>query len=58
MDLSHIYKVIEKFLFQKIGPLGHPDEINTKEISLGKQMNTDEHGFKRKFVSLSARENI
>jgi hypothetical protein len=34
--------------------LGHPDEINAKEISLGRQMNTDEHGLKRKFVSPSA----
>ena len=25
---------------------GHPDEINAKEISLGRQMNTDTHGKK------------
>jgi hypothetical protein len=37
--------------------LGHPDEINAKEISLGRQMNTDEHGLKRKFVSPSARKD-
>ncbi len=44
-------------MFQKKGQLGHPDEINAKEISLGRQMNTDEHGLKRKFVSPSARKN-
>jgi hypothetical protein len=42
-------------LFQKKGQLGHPDEINAKEISLGRQMNTDQHGLKIKFVSHTAR---
>jgi hypothetical protein len=56
MDLSHICKIIGYFMFQKKGPLGHPDEINSKEISLGRQMNMDEHGLKRKFVSPSARK--
>jgi hypothetical protein len=44
-------------MLQKKGPLGQPDEINAKENSLGRQMNTDEHGLKRKFVSLSARKD-
>jgi hypothetical protein len=44
-------------MFQKKGPLGHPDEINAKEISLGRQINTDEHRLKRKFVSPSARKD-
>jgi hypothetical protein len=34
-------------MFQKKGQLGHPDEINAKKISLGRQMNTDEHGLTR-----------
>jgi hypothetical protein len=29
-------------MFQKKGQLGHPDEINAKKISLGRQMNTDQ----------------
>jgi hypothetical protein len=41
MDLSHICKIIGHFMFQKKRQLGHPDEINAKEISLGRQMNTD-----------------
>ena len=41
MNLSNICKLIGHFLFQKKGQLGHPDEINEKEISLGRQMNTD-----------------
>jgi hypothetical protein len=41
MDLSHICKIIGHFLFQKKGQLEHPDEINAKEISLGRQMTTD-----------------
>ena len=57
MDLSHICKIIGHFTFRKKGQLGHPDEINAKEISLGRQMNTDEHGLKRKFVSPSARKD-
>jgi len=57
MDLSHICKINGHFMFQKKGQLGHPDEINAKEISLGRQMNTDEHGLKRKFVSPSARKD-
>ncbi len=57
MDLSHICKIMGHFMFQKKGQLGHPDEINAKEISLGRQMNTDEHGLKRKFVSPSARKD-
>jgi hypothetical protein len=57
MDLSHICKIIGRFRLQKKRQLGHPDEINAKEISLGRQMNTDEHGLKRKFVSPSARED-
>jgi hypothetical protein len=57
MDLSHICKILGHCMFQKKGPLGHPDEINAKEISLGRQMNTDEHGLKRKFVSPSARKD-
>jgi hypothetical protein len=57
MDLSHICKIIGHILFQKKGQLGHPDEINAKEISLGRQMNTDEHRLKRKFVSPSARKD-
>jgi len=57
MDLPHICKIIGHFTFQKKGQLGHPDEINAKEISLGRQMNTDEHGLKRKFVSPSARKD-
>ena len=57
MDLSPICKIIREFRFQKKGQLGHPDEINAKEISLGRQMNTDEHGLKRKFVSPSARKD-
>jgi hypothetical protein len=44
-------------MFQKKGQFGHPDEINAKEISLGRQMNTDEHGLKRKFISPSARKD-
>jgi len=32
--LYHIYKIIEHFVFQKKGQLGHPDEINAKAISL------------------------
>ncbi len=55
--LSHICKIIGQYKFQKKGQLGHPDEINAKEISLGRQMNTDEHGLKRKLVSPSARKN-
>jgi hypothetical protein len=43
--------------FKRKDNLGHPDEINAKEISLGRQMNTDEHGLKRKFVSPSARKD-
>jgi hypothetical protein len=38
----------------------HPDEIRAKKISLGRlgrQINTDEHGLKRKFVSPSARKD-
>jgi hypothetical protein len=54
MDLSHICKIIGPFMDQQKRQLGHPDEINAKEISLGRQMNTDEHGLKRKFVSPSA----
>jgi hypothetical protein len=42
MDLSHICKIIGHSTFQKKGQFGHPDEINAKEISLGRQMNTDE----------------
>jgi len=57
MDLCHICKTIGRFRFQKKGQLGHPDEINAKEISLGRQMNTAEHGLKRKFVSPSARKD-
>jgi hypothetical protein len=41
MDLSHIFKIIGHFLFQKKGQLGHPDEIRAKKISLGRQMTTD-----------------
>jgi hypothetical protein len=41
MDLCHICKIIGQFMFQKKGQLGHPDEINAKEISLGRLMNTD-----------------
>jgi hypothetical protein len=41
MDLFHICKINGHFMFQKKRPLGHPDEINAKEISLGRQMNTD-----------------
>jgi hypothetical protein len=41
MDLSHICKTIGHFMFQQKEQLGHPDEINAKEISLGRQMNTD-----------------
>jgi hypothetical protein len=44
-------------MFQRKGQLGHPDEINAKKISLGRQMNTNEHGLKRKFVSPSARKD-
>ena len=57
VDLSHICKTIGHFMFQKKGQLGHPDEIRAKKISLGRQMNTDEHGLKRKFVSPSARKD-
>jgi hypothetical protein len=57
MDSSHICKIIGHFIFQKKGQLGHPDEINAKEISLGRQMNMDEPGVKRKFVSPSARKD-
>jgi hypothetical protein len=41
VDLSHICKAIGHVMFQKKGQLGHPDEINAKEISLGRQMTTD-----------------
>ena len=57
MGLSHICKRIGHVMVQKKGQLGHPDEIRSKKISLGRQMNTDEHGIKRKFVSLSARKD-
>jgi hypothetical protein len=57
MDLCHICKITGHFMFQKKGSLGHPDEINAKEVSLGRQMNADEHGLKRKFVSPSARKD-
>jgi hypothetical protein len=38
----------------------HPDEIKATKISLGRlgrQMNTDEHGLKRKLVSPSERKD-
>jgi hypothetical protein len=57
MDLFYIFKIIGHFMFQKKGQLGHPDEISAKKISLGRQMHTDEHGLKRKFVSPSARKD-
>jgi len=57
MDLCYICKTIGHFMFQKKGQLGHPDEINAKEISLGRQMNTAGYGLKRKFVSPSARKD-
>jgi len=33
--------------------LGHPDEIRATTISLGRQMNTDEHGLTILFLSPS-----
>jgi hypothetical protein len=57
INLFHICKTIGHFMFQKKGQLGHPDEINAKEISLGRQMNMDDHRLKRKFVSPLARKD-
>jgi hypothetical protein len=39
-------------MFQKKGQLGHPDEINAKEISLGRQINMDDHGLKKSLFRL------
>jgi len=55
MDLCRISKIIGHLIFQQKGQLGHPDEIRAKKISLGRQMNTDYHGLKRKYILPSAR---
>ena len=57
MDLSHLCKIIGHLLLQQKGQLGHPDEIRAKKISLGRQMNTDYHGLKRKYILPSARKD-